>query len=159
MITKGKPAGTVLSSDPLRIACGQGAIEIISGQSETGLYMQGSRLANEMGIVTDVRVGAKPTAQVKRRTRVLILGVNGFIGNHLTERLLKDGNYDIYGMDIGSSAIERFIGNPCFHFIEGDVSIHTEWIEYHIKNVTLFCLWLRLRRQLNIPVTHYAFSN
>ncbi len=130
---QGKPAGTVLSSDPLRIACGQGAIEVVSGQSETGLYMQGNRLANEMGIVTDVRVGAKPTAQVKRRTRVLILGVNGFIGNHLTERLLKDGNYDIYGMDIGSSAIERFIGNPRFHFIEGDVSIHTEWIEYHIK--------------------------
>ncbi|MDK7758317.1 bifunctional UDP-4-amino-4-deoxy-L-arabinose formyltransferase/UDP-glucuronic acid oxidase ArnA [Providencia rettgeri] len=130
---QGKAAGTVLSSDPLRIACGQGAIEVISGQSETGLYMQGSRLANEMGIVTDIRVGAKPTAQVKRRTRVLILGVNGFIGNHLTERLLKDGNYDIYGMDIGSSAIERFIGNPRFHFIEGDVSIHTEWIEYHIK--------------------------
>ncbi|MEY0230779.1 bifunctional UDP-4-amino-4-deoxy-L-arabinose formyltransferase/UDP-glucuronic acid oxidase ArnA [Providencia manganoxydans] len=130
---QGKAAGTVLSSDQLRIACGQGAIEIVSGQSETGLYMQGNRLANEMGIVTDVRVGAKPTAQVKRRTRVLILGVNGFIGNHLTERLLKDGNYDIYGMDIGSSAIERFIGNPRFHFIEGDVSIHTEWIEYHIK--------------------------
>lgn len=130
---QGKAPGTVLSSDPLRIACGQGAIEIVSGQSETGLYMQGNRLANEMGIVTDVRVGAKPTAQVKRRTRVLILGVNGFIGNHLTERLLKDGNYDIYGMDIGSSAIERFIGNPRFHFIEGDVSIHTEWIEYHIK--------------------------
>lgn len=130
---QGKAAGTVLSSDPLRIACGQGSIEVVSGQSETGLYMQGARLASEMGIVTDVRVGAKPTAQVKRRTRVLILGVNGFIGNHLTERLLKDGNYDIYGMDIGSSAIERFIGNPRFHFIEGDVSIHTEWIEYHIK--------------------------
>lgn len=130
---QGKAAGTVLSNDPLRIACGQGAIEVVSGQSEAGLYMQGNRLATEMGIVTDVRVGAKPTAQVKRRTRVLILGVNGFIGNHLTERLLKDGNYDIYGMDIGSSAIERFIGNPRFHFIEGDVSIHTEWIEYHIK--------------------------
>ena len=130
---QGKAAGTVLSNDPLRIACGQGAIEVVSGQSEAGLYMQGNRLATEMGIVTDVRVGAKPTAQVKRRTRVLILGVNGFIGNHLTERLLKDGNYDIYGMDIGSSAIERFIGNPSFHFIEGDVSIHTEWIEYHIK--------------------------
>lgn len=130
---QGKAAGTVLSSDPLRIACGQGALEIVSGQSETGLYMQGNRLANEMGIVTDVLVGAKPTAQVKRRKRVLILGVNGFIGNHLTERLLQDDNYDIYGMDIGSSAIERFIGNPRFHFIEGDVSIHTEWIEYHIK--------------------------
>ncbi|MBP6124126.1 bifunctional UDP-4-amino-4-deoxy-L-arabinose formyltransferase/UDP-glucuronic acid oxidase ArnA [Providencia sp.] len=130
---QGKPAGTVLSNDPLRIACENGAIEVVSGQSEAGLYMQGNRLANEMGIVTDVRVGAKPTAQINRRKRVLILGVNGFIGNHLTERLLKDGNYDIYGMDIGSSAIERFIGNPRFHFIEGDVSIHTEWIEYHIK--------------------------
>ena len=130
---QGKAAGTVLSSDPLRIACGQGALEIVSGQSETGLYMQGNRLANEMGIVTDVRVGAKPTAQVKRRKRVLILGVNGFIGNHLTERLLQDDNYDIYGMDIGSSAIERFLGNPRLHIIEGDVSIHTEWIEYHIK--------------------------
>ncbi|OAT54213.1 bifunctional UDP-4-amino-4-deoxy-L-arabinose formyltransferase/UDP-glucuronic acid oxidase ArnA [Providencia heimbachae] len=130
---QGKPAGTVLSNDPLRIACKNGAIEVVSGQSEAGLYMQGNRLANEMGIVTDVRVGAKPTAQINRRKRVLILGVNGFIGNHLTERLLKDGNYDIYGMDIGSSAIERFIGNPRFHFIEGDVSIHTEWIEYHIK--------------------------
>ena len=129
----GKAAGTVLSSDPLRIACGKGALEIVSGQSETGLYMQGNRLANEMGIMADMHVGIKPTTQVKRRKRVLILGVNGFIGNHLTERLLQDDNYDIYGMDIGSSAIERFIGNPRFHFIEGDVSIHTEWIEYHIK--------------------------
>ncbi|BBG58644.1 bifunctional UDP-4-amino-4-deoxy-L-arabinose formyltransferase/UDP-glucuronic acid oxidase ArnA [Providencia rustigianii] len=129
----GKAAGTVLSSDPLRIACGKGALEIVSGQSETGLYMRGNRLANEMGIMADMHVGIKPTTQVKRRKRVLILGVNGFIGNHLTERLLQDDNYDIYGMDIGSSAIERFIGNPRFHFIEGDVSIHTEWIEYHIK--------------------------
>ncbi|MCP5586804.1 bifunctional UDP-glucuronic acid oxidase/UDP-4-amino-4-deoxy-L-arabinose formyltransferase, partial [Klebsiella pneumoniae] len=40
---------------------------------------------------------------------------------------------DIYGMDISSSAIDRFIGDERFHFIEGDVSIHTEWIEYHIK--------------------------
>ncbi|MCC8378324.1 bifunctional UDP-4-amino-4-deoxy-L-arabinose formyltransferase/UDP-glucuronic acid oxidase ArnA [Xenorhabdus sp. PB30.3] len=131
--THDKQAGTVLSIDPLVIACGTGALEIVSGQSESGIYVQGSRLAQEMGIVTGVQVGQKATAQIPRRKRVLILGVNGFIGNHLTERLLNDGNYDIYGMDIGSSAIERFIGNPHFHFIEGDVSIHTEWIEYHIK--------------------------
>ncbi|MDX7990380.1 bifunctional UDP-4-amino-4-deoxy-L-arabinose formyltransferase/UDP-glucuronic acid oxidase ArnA [Xenorhabdus littoralis] len=129
----GKRPGTVISTNPLVIACGDGALEIVSGQAESGLYVQGSRLALEMGIVTGVHVGQKATTQVSRRKRVLILGVNGFIGNHLTERLLDDGNYDIYGMDIGSSAIERFIGNPCFHFIEGDVSIHTEWIEYHIK--------------------------
>ncbi|MBD2795060.1 bifunctional UDP-4-amino-4-deoxy-L-arabinose formyltransferase/UDP-glucuronic acid oxidase ArnA [Xenorhabdus sp. 18] len=128
-----KRPGTVISTDPFVIACGDGALEIISGQGESGLYVQGHRLALEMGIVAGGYVGPKATTQVSRRKRVLILGVNGFIGNHLTERLLSDGNYDIYGMDIGSSAIERFIGNPHFHFIEGDVSIHTEWIEYHIK--------------------------
>ncbi|WP_445374908.1 bifunctional UDP-4-amino-4-deoxy-L-arabinose formyltransferase/UDP-glucuronic acid oxidase ArnA [Photorhabdus tasmaniensis] len=128
-----KQPGTILSVAPLMIACGQGALEIMSGQNESGLYVQGTRLAAEMSIVTDIRVGPKSTSQISHRKRVLILGVNGFIGNHLTERLLRDGNYDIYGMDIGSSAIERFIGNPRFHFIEGDVNIHTEWIEYHIK--------------------------
>ncbi|MBS9438074.1 bifunctional UDP-4-amino-4-deoxy-L-arabinose formyltransferase/UDP-glucuronic acid oxidase ArnA [Photorhabdus noenieputensis] len=131
--THDKQPGTVLSVDPLIIACGEGALEIVNGQSESGLYVQGHRLAVDMSIVTDVRVGPKATTQISHRKRVLILGVNGFIGNHLTERLLRDGNYDIYGMDIGSSAIERFIGNPHFHFIEGDVNIHTEWIEYHIK--------------------------
>ncbi|NHB95941.1 bifunctional UDP-4-amino-4-deoxy-L-arabinose formyltransferase/UDP-glucuronic acid oxidase ArnA [Photorhabdus stackebrandtii] len=128
-----KQPGTILSVAPLIIACGQGALEIMSGQNESGLYVQGTRLAADMSIVTDIRVGPKATSQISHRKRVLILGVNGFIGNHLTERLLRDGNYDIYGMDIGSSAIERFIGNPRFHFIEGDVNIHTEWIEYHIK--------------------------
>ncbi|WP_445497620.1 bifunctional UDP-4-amino-4-deoxy-L-arabinose formyltransferase/UDP-glucuronic acid oxidase ArnA [Photorhabdus sp. SF281] len=128
-----KQSGTILSVAPLMIACGQGALEIMNGQNESGLYVQGTRLAADMSIVTDIRVGPKATSQISHRKRVLILGVNGFIGNHLTERLLRDGNYDIYGMDIGSSAIERFIGNPRFHFIEGDVNIHTEWIEYHIK--------------------------
>ncbi|AKH64986.1 MULTISPECIES: bifunctional UDP-4-amino-4-deoxy-L-arabinose formyltransferase/UDP-glucuronic acid oxidase ArnA [Photorhabdus] len=131
--THNKQPGTILSVAPLIIACGQGALEIMSGQNESGLYVQGTRLAADMSIVTDIRVGPKATSQISHRKRVLILGVNGFIGNHLTERLLRDGNYDIYGMDIGSAAIERFIGNPRFHFIEGDVSIHTEWIEYHIK--------------------------
>lgn len=128
-----KQPGTVISTSPLIIACGEGALEIVAGQNEAGLYVQGSRLAQEMGIVTDVRLSAKANAVMKRRTRVLILGVNGFIGNHLTERLLRDDRYDIYGLDIGSDAISRFLDNPRFHFVEGDISIHSEWIEYHIK--------------------------
>lgn len=134
-----KLPGTIISTEPLQIACGQGVLEILTGQSGAGLYVEGSRLAAEMGIVNGVRVAARPTTQVKRRKRVLILGVNGFIGNHLTERLLADGHYDIYGLDISSSAVARFINDPRFgddqrfHFVEGDISIHTEWIEYHIK--------------------------
>ena len=64
---------------------------------------------------------------------MLILGVNGFIGNHLSERLLRDDRYEVYGLDIGSDAIERLRSHPNFHYVEGDISIHTEWIEYHIK--------------------------
>ncbi|MEY4921780.1 MAG: hypothetical protein RLY17_497 [Pseudomonadota bacterium] len=129
----GKLPGTVLSVSPLIVACGEGALEVIAGQGDADLYVQGNRLAQEMGIVTDVRLGNKPSKMLKRRTRVLILGVNGFIGNHLTERLLRDDRYEVYGLDIGSDAISRFLDNPYFHFVEGDISIHSEWIEYHIK--------------------------
>ncbi len=128
-----KQPGTVLSSDPLVVACGEGALEIQAGQSESGLYVQGSRLSLEMGIMPDVKLSSLPTSVMKRRTRVLILGVNGFIGNHLSERLLREDNYEIFGLDISSDAISRFMDNPHFHFVEGDISIHSEWIEYHIK--------------------------
>ena len=68
-----------------------------------------------------------------RKTRVLILGVNGFIGNFLSERLLAAGGYEVYGMDLNDSAIRRLESHPDFHFLEGDISIHREWLEYHIK--------------------------
>ena len=125
--------GTVLSVAPLVVACGEGALEIVTGQSANGVYMQGAQLAPAMGLVAGALLSSRPFVAVKRRTRVLILGVNGFIGNHLTERLLEDDNYEIYGLDIGSDAISRFLDCPRFHFVEGDISIHSEWIEYHIK--------------------------
>lgn len=125
--------GTVLAVNPLVVACGNGALEIVTGQSDKGVYMQGAQLAQALGLVPSALLSSKPFVAVKRRTRVLILGVNGFIGNHLTERLLADDNYEIYGLDIGSDAISRFLESPRFHFVEGDISIHSEWIEYHIK--------------------------
>lgn len=126
-------AGTIISVAPLIIACGEGALEVMTGQTEKGVYMQGAQLAQSLGLVAGALLSSKPVVAVKRRTRVLILGVNGFIGNHLTERLLRDDNYEIYGLDIGSDAIGRFLDCPRFHFVEGDISIHSEWIEYHIK--------------------------
>ncbi|MDO6407096.1 bifunctional UDP-4-amino-4-deoxy-L-arabinose formyltransferase/UDP-glucuronic acid oxidase ArnA [Pantoea phytobeneficialis] len=129
----GSKPGTVLSVDPFLIACGEGALEVVTGQSDNGVYMNGSQLALSLGMVPSALLYSQPVAAVKRRTRVLILGVNGFIGNHLTERLLQDDNFEVYGLDISSDAISRFLGHPGFHFVEGDISIHSEWIEYHIK--------------------------
>ncbi|MCF5709748.1 bifunctional UDP-4-amino-4-deoxy-L-arabinose formyltransferase/UDP-glucuronic acid oxidase ArnA [Pseudomonas syringae] len=130
----GLAPGTVIGCDPLRIACGEGVLVIGAGQrGDEGLYLSGAQLAREFGLVEGSRLQGAEKGRSPRRTRVLILGVNGFIGNHLSERLLQDDRYEIYGMDIGSDAIERLRAKPNFHFIEGDISIHTEWIEYHIK--------------------------
>ncbi|KAA5937104.1 bifunctional UDP-4-amino-4-deoxy-L-arabinose formyltransferase/UDP-glucuronic acid oxidase ArnA [Pantoea sp. Bo_2] len=125
--------GTVISKQPFLIACGEGALEIQTGQSEHGVYMNGSQLAQSLGMVPGALLYSQPQSALQRRTRVLILGVNGFIGNHLTERLLQDEHFDVYGLDISSDAISRFLEHPRFHFVEGDIAIHSEWIEYHIK--------------------------
>ncbi|CAI9397794.1 MULTISPECIES: bifunctional UDP-4-amino-4-deoxy-L-arabinose formyltransferase/UDP-glucuronic acid oxidase ArnA [Citrobacter] len=125
--------GTVISVSPLLIACSEGALEVVTGQAGNGITVQGAQLAQILGLVAGSRLNTPSLAASKRRTRVLILGVNGFIGNHLTERLLREDHYEIYGLDIGSDAISRFLSHPRFHFVEGDISIHSEWIEYHVK--------------------------
>ena len=65
--------------------------------------------------------------------RVLILGVNGFIGNALTRRILTTTGWEVFGLDMGSDRIAEFLGEPRFRFLEGDIAINREWIEYHVK--------------------------
>jgi nucleoside-diphosphate-sugar epimerase len=66
-------------------------------------------------------------------TKVLILGVNGFIGHHLSARILKDTDWEIHGMDMNSERLAPLMSNPRFHFFEGDITINKEWIQYHIR--------------------------
>ena len=65
--------------------------------------------------------------------RVLILGVNGFIGNALTERILSSTEWQVSGLDIASDKISPFLGHPRFTYLEGDIAINKEWIEYQVK--------------------------
>lgn len=64
---------------------------------------------------------------------VLILGVNGFIGHHLSRRILDTTDWNVYGMDMQSNRLDNIIDNDRFHFFEGDITINHEWIEYHVK--------------------------
>ena len=66
-------------------------------------------------------------------TKVLILGVNGFIGHHLSTRILKDSDWSVYGMDMNGDRVEPLLSNPRMKFFEGDITINKEWIEYHIR--------------------------
>ena len=65
--------------------------------------------------------------------KVLILGANGFIGSSLTHAILKQKDWEVYGMDVGDHKLGDCLGNPRFKFVEGDVTISREWIEYHVK--------------------------
>ncbi len=65
--------------------------------------------------------------------KVLILGVNGFIGHHLTQRILESTLWEVYGMDMASNRLGDMVRHPRMHFFEGDITINKEWIEYHVK--------------------------
>jgi nucleoside-diphosphate-sugar epimerase len=65
--------------------------------------------------------------------KILILGVNGFIGNALTRRILTTTDWEVYGLDMSTDKLEHSMGHPRFHFLEGDITINKEWIAYNIK--------------------------
>ncbi len=126
--------GTVISQSPLTIACGKDALLINSLSEENGLTISGSQSAEELGILTNTSLTSSSSAtKVKATKSVLILGVNGFIGSALSEKLLATGKYEVHGMDLYSDKIKHLIGKPGFYFDEGDISIHREWIEYHVR--------------------------
>lgn len=131
----GPGPGTVISTDPLLVACGGGAVRVDFGQAENGVYMSGVQLARELNLVEGTKFGQSSNSRIEsmRKKRVLILGVNGFIGNALSERLLQSDKYEIHGMDLQSNYVQNLLGRPGFFFEEGDISIHREWMEYHIR--------------------------
>jgi len=65
--------------------------------------------------------------------KILILGVNGFIGSSLTERILKTTDWHVYGMDMGSDKLGEQLAHERCHYFEGDITINREWIEYHVR--------------------------
>ncbi len=65
--------------------------------------------------------------------RVLVLGVNGFIGHHLSQAIVRSTDWEIYGMDMQTDRIGDLLAEPRFRFFEGDITINREWIEYHVK--------------------------
>ncbi len=65
--------------------------------------------------------------------KILILGVNGFIGHHLSKRILGTTDWEVYGMDMNTDRIADLLDKPRFRFFEGDITINKEWIEYHVR--------------------------
>jgi UDP-4-amino-4-deoxy-L-arabinose formyltransferase/UDP-glucuronic acid dehydrogenase (UDP-4-keto-hexauronic acid decarboxylating) len=127
--------GTIISLSPFEIAVNQGGIRVNSGQLEAGISLSGVQLAEELRLTKGMKFGENISVEIEasRKKQVLILGVNGFIGNALSERLLESGEYEVHGLDMHSNSLERLMGRPGFNVHAGDISIHREWSEYHVK--------------------------
>jgi nucleoside-diphosphate-sugar epimerase len=69
--------------------------------------------------------------------KILILGVDGFIGHHLSRHILDETDWQVFGMDMNSGRVAGLMDHPRFHFCEGDITINREWIEYHVKKCDL----------------------
>ncbi len=65
--------------------------------------------------------------------KILILGVNGFIGHHLSKRIVGTTDWHVYGMDMQSERVTDLMDHDRFHFFEGDITINKEWIEYNVR--------------------------
>lgn len=65
--------------------------------------------------------------------KILILGANGFIGNALAKRILETTEHEVYAMDLYNNNLDHSLKHLKFHFVEGDVNISNEWIEYHVR--------------------------
>lgn len=127
--------GTILSLDPLLVACGSGCVRIESAQLESGVVCTGRQFAKDSLLQPNMKFGPHLMTKfhAERKKNVLILGVNGFIGSHLSDKLTSSGKYEVYGLDLNSNYICHLLDHPNFHFREGDISIHNEWIEYHVR--------------------------
>lgn len=66
--------------------------------------------------------------------KILILGVNGFIGHNLTERILEDTDWQVIGLDLRQSNIENYLDNENFTFKLGCINKEKTWILEQIES-------------------------
>ena len=67
-----------------------------------------------------------------KKTKVLITGVAGFIGSNLADRLIKDGNYDVIGIDNLEYGIEEQIPEGVKFY---KLDIRSKWLDYLFEGV------------------------
>ena len=65
--------------------------------------------------------------------KILVTGVNGFIGTHFLEKALSSTDWQIQGFDIAEDNLAPFKGNPRFSFYRGDIFKENEWLESQVK--------------------------
>ena len=77
--------------------------------------------------------------------KILILGVNGFIGHHLSQRIIAKTDWEVYGMDMQTERISDLMDEKRFHFFEGglhrDAIAEPAWCDIMPKSFTKKIGW------------------
>ena len=130
--TTSLPRGLAVVDNCVFGVCGDGRMLAI-----TALTADGEPAGAEQVRASLAAVHTNITSRESHMKKVLILGVNGFIGHHLSKRILETTDWHVYGMDMMSDRISELLDNeayqPRMHFFEGDITINKEWVEYHVK--------------------------
>lgn len=65
--------------------------------------------------------------------RVLVLGVNGFIGHSLAGRILADTDWRLAGIDLESDRVAAHLDHPRFEFTAGDLAVEQRWVDEQVR--------------------------
>jgi nucleoside-diphosphate-sugar epimerase len=68
---------------------------------------------------------------------VLLLGGGGFIGSHITERLLRDTTHTVYSYDLDDEKLADSLGHPRLISIRGDIRRDHDRIERLVQECDL----------------------
>jgi nucleoside-diphosphate-sugar epimerase len=67
-------------------------------------------------------------------TKILILGINGFIGSSMAARILhEEPSWEIYGIDLSDHKIKNFLRYQRLYFTKGDACKNFDWVNEHIQ--------------------------
>ncbi|HLJ25935.1 MAG TPA: bifunctional UDP-4-keto-pentose/UDP-xylose synthase [Candidatus Angelobacter sp.] len=64
--------------------------------------------------------------------KVVIIGVNGFIGHSLLARILNTTDWEVFGTDLNSDRIQPWLNSSRFHFEQGDIRKCRNWVNHHV---------------------------
>ncbi|WNO08358.1 bifunctional UDP-4-keto-pentose/UDP-xylose synthase [Teredinibacter sp. KSP-S5-2] len=68
---------------------------------------------------------------------IFILGINGFIGNELTDRILNTTDWRVCGIDIHQNKIESLLKHTNFTFKLGDINQEKNWVYQKISEADI----------------------
>ena len=133
---RGASPGQVFSVSPFEVACGDGAVRILFGQARARRLLR-RRAARERpqhrrgcaaraGAAGAAHGSAQDARPDPRRQRLHRPPPDRTASSTTTD-------WEVYGMDMQRQLDQAAREVRDFHFFEGDITINSEWIEYHVK--------------------------